>query len=244
LISLDPALTVKLLTFCNSASFGLSQKVDSVFAAIHLLGFRTIYRIVATTSARSLLVPPAKEEVAEPRQDPWSHAVLTAFAAQFVAEDVGIEPSTMFTAGLLHDLGRVILMRGFKLDYLRVEEEAGLDEKRLAEREAEAFGVTSAQVGGELLALWRFIPPIINAVKYRDNPIGAEDESVRRLSSCLHLSNELALSAGEGSNETSSGTALATVSMGILNRSAADMARYKLLIRENMKFIEAMCRLN
>lgn len=243
LISFDPALTVNLLSVCNSTSFGLRQKIDSVVAAVHQLGFRTVYRIVATTCAKGLLVSPTKTNNGTRSQpDPWRHAVLTAFAAQFVAEDIGIEPSTMFTAGLLHDLGRVVLMRGFKMDYLRLLEESGWDGAGLVERESETFGMTGAEVGGDLLALWQFIPPIVSAVRYQDNPMRAQDESGHRFAACLHLSNQLALSVDEILENKNAEAVPPPLSMFTLRRSAEDMSRYQVLIRENMKFIESMCR--
>ncbi len=244
LISFDPALTARLLGFCNSAFFGLSTRIDSVPEAVHQLGFRTVYRIVAGTVGGRLLTPSQRDADNFPGSW-WKHAVLTAFAAQFVADDIGAEPGAMFTAGLLHELGRVVLLQAFKGDYARLlEKEPGLTKSEVAEREMNAFGVTHAETGGRLLARWQFDAPIVSGVRFHNDPASASDETEQRFAACVHLSDELALSADPVNGEQVLAQAEPPISMAMLNLSPKNLSRYEGLITENMKFAEAMCQLN
>jgi HD-like signal output (HDOD) protein len=151
LVSVDPALTAQILKTCNSAFFSRSTSIDSVHDAVNQLGLQTVYCIVAGTTGSQLFT---STQPANSAADWWRNAVMTAFASQFVAEGVNAEPGAMFTAGLLHDFGKVLLWQAFQADYARLLEEPGLTEPEIAKREAAAFGIDHAEVGGRLLARW------------------------------------------------------------------------------------------
>lgn len=243
LISFDPALTAKLLSLCNSTYFGFPTQVGSVSEAVQQLGFQSVYRMVAATAAGRLLAPSHSTE-GNHQDDLWKHSVLTAFAAQFIAEDISAEPGTMFTAGLLHDLGRMVLMRTFQVEYARLMEEPGQTEAGFAARERSLFGMTHSEVGSALLTRWKFITPIISGVRFQNDPEEAGNDSARQFAACLHLSNALALSVVRAQKDQIVTQIEQPVSLSIVNRSPQDLTRYQYLITENMEFVEAMCRLN
>src|SRR6266436_755755 len=102
LISFDPGLTAKLLQTCNSALFGRPELVNDVAEAVDRLGFQMVYRVVAVVKGTQVLRPSKKSYGVEPGKL-WRHSVQSAFAAQFIAEDVGAESGLFFTAGLFRD---------------------------------------------------------------------------------------------------------------------------------------------
>jgi HD-like signal output (HDOD) protein len=237
MVSFDPALTAKLLTTCNSAFFARRVKIESVAGALQQLGLQTVYRIVASSTG-ALLFKPSSDSANSFANEWWRHSVMTAFAAQFVAEDMQVQTGAMFTAGLLQDIGRVVLLEEYKEDYVTLLTEDGLTESQLAGRESVAFGVNHSEIGGRLLEKWRFSPMMVLSVIARNDPLKAPDGNIRRMAACLHLGNSLAKSIEAGNDEVT-----VPVSVQILNRSAVDIVRYTDLIRENMNFVEALCRL-
>jgi len=243
LISFDPSLTAQLLMICNSAYFGRSSRIDTISDAVHRLGFQTTYRIAAGAAAGKLF-PKNRWGAEDPSALWWRNAVMTAFAAQFVADDFNAEPGTMFTAGLLHDIGRTVLLQSFKMVYVGLLEDPGLTDAEIVQREMSAFGMEHAEIGGRLLTRWRFSSMIANSVRAHDNPDKLPEGIYRHWAACLHLGVDLARSVDPENADKAILLDEPTISMKILNRSAEDVARYQYLIKENMRFVEAMCRLN
>ena len=107
LVAIDTILTAKLLRACNSVFFGSSQPVDDVSEAVQRLGFQTVCRTVAAISGAHCLKSSGADGPHADRL--WRHSVTAAFAAQFIAQDAALDSALLFTAGILHDLGKVIL---------------------------------------------------------------------------------------------------------------------------------------
>src|SRR6266487_3800432 len=139
LIAFDPALTAKLLQTCNSAFFGKSTPVNDVAEAVKRLGFRTVYRVVA--AVRGAHCFRQSEGTSLNAGELWRHCVTVAFAAQFVAEDIGAESGLLFTAGMLHDLGKLILAQAYKGDYVRLVTKTRRLGRPLFEQEKTSYGI-------------------------------------------------------------------------------------------------------
>ena len=107
IIALDPSLTSKLLQICNSAYFGQESEVNSVAEAVSRVGYQSVYLLVAMINGSGCFPHPAPVGVDAVKL--WRHSVLTAFHAKFLGESIDADGALLFTAGLLHDLGKVIL---------------------------------------------------------------------------------------------------------------------------------------
>src|SRR5437867_4153293 len=193
LIAFDPALTAKLLATCNSAFFGKSTPVDDVSEAVNRLGFQTVYRIVAAVRGGNCFR--ASEGTTSNSGELWRHCVTVAFAAQFVAEDIGADSGLLFTAGMLHDLGKVILAQAYKEDYARLVIETSRLGRTLFEQEKASYGVDHAEVCGRLLERWKFSPPLVASVRFHHDPSAAGE--ARRLAACVNLADTLAHSSAQ-----------------------------------------------
>lgn len=169
----DNVLTAKVLRICNSAASGLREPVLSVDQALMLLGFDLVFRIVCAVSFSGSLGgdPGLDAEV----NGLWSHSLSTAVAAEHLAEVEGYGnflPSTAFTAGLLHDLGRTILSR-----VLTPKDRADIRYKMNKESmprfmaERQVLGADHAEVGACLLKRWTLPELIVDAVADHHNPI-------------------------------------------------------------------------
>src|ERR1017187_3533362 len=151
IIAFDPALTSKLLQICNSAYFGQESEVNSVAEAVSRVGYQAVYLLVAMINGSNCFPMPSPPGVDAPRL--WQHSITTAFNTKFVAESAGADGNLLFTAGLLHDIGKVFLGR------VHPEEAAELFRKRSGaasvERETKTFDSTHPEVGAALLERWK-----------------------------------------------------------------------------------------
>lgn len=158
----DQALTGKMLRLANSAFFGQNRRVATIWRAVLLLGFSTVRNLalgVKVWDALSTGVPRQRVE------ELWAHAVAVAGTAKTLAGKLRSgDPDEAFTAGLLHDVGRLVLAMRFKDDYW--EATKGVGEREPVEaHERATFGVDHAEVGGWLLEAWALPPTIVELVR-------------------------------------------------------------------------------
>jgi putative nucleotidyltransferase with HDIG domain len=239
LITFDPGLTAKLLQTSNSALLGRGKPIDDVADAVNRLGFQTVYRIVASASAGQILRPGKGTYGVNP-EGFWKHSVMTAFAAQIIARDSTEDANLLFTAGLLHDVGRVILANAFKEGYADVVAKSGKGTAEAVALEKATYGLNHAEVGARLLARWKFSAPIISAVWFHHSPAAAGP--MQRFAACVNLADALAHSIDASGPVDLNGRPGHDVALKTLERTVDDLAGYQGQILENMQFVEALCR--
>lgn len=194
-IQTDAVLSAKLLRLCNSAAIGLRKSVASVEQAVFFLGFSEVQRLALALGLGGSLKRKTKGNEAE-AIELWRHAVLTAYAASLIAGEVrGIDahPSVAFTAGLMHDIGKLVLTEVATPELLaavRTKADAGKSE---CEAEQDVFGADHAAVGGALLEAWRMPPALIEPVANHHSPILKPEPG---LSVLVHLANCVAHQIG------------------------------------------------
>ncbi len=154
-IEKDPGLTANVLKLCNSAYYGLRREVGSVREALVRLGNQTVVTLAfAASMGRLLQVPVTAYRL--PRGQLWRHALAVGLlAARLVPpESDAVARNRAFTAGLVHDLGKLLLDRPLRQ---RLEQlPAGLDSRRLCQAERELLGFDHAQAGAALAESWNF----------------------------------------------------------------------------------------
>ncbi|HYR96844.1 MAG TPA: HDOD domain-containing protein [Candidatus Binatus sp.] len=162
IIERDQALTGKMLRLANSAFFGQSRRVATIPRAVVLLGFSTVRNLALGVKVWDAL----GSGIARNRlEELWLHAVAVAAATKAVAAKLRAgDPDEAFTAGLLHDVGRLVLAMRFREDYWRSTGGAGEIEP-VATLEAEHFGIDHGEVGGWILEAWSLPPAIVEAVR-------------------------------------------------------------------------------
>jgi putative nucleotidyltransferase with HDIG domain len=157
-IETDIALTARLLRLANSPYHGVPRQVANVSAAVVLLGFQSV-RALAVSSACGLL-----DDHDEVPRGYWRHSVATAAACSVVAERIGVPTADAFSAGLLHDLGAVLLHRCDPQKFALVQEEGGGLASDLLAAELREFGHTHSQVGSEAAEAWAFPKAFVEAI--------------------------------------------------------------------------------
>jgi putative nucleotidyltransferase with HDIG domain len=239
MIAVDPALTAKLLQTCNSAFFGRATAANDVTEALHRMGFRNVYRIVAVVSGMHCLRL-SRANIIDIAQL-WKHLVTTAFAGQFVAEDIGVDGGLLFTAGLLHDIGKLIMAEVFKTQYVRFISDARSLPQPVLEEERRRFNMDHAGVGARLLERWNFSPALVASVQFHHEPAAAGDQ--QRLGACMQLADSLAHSVEPIAPRQLLSAQQLEAALTLCALAPEDLSRYQDRIRENVAFVESMCRL-
>ena len=191
LISTDPALTARMLKLANSAYYGFPRRIGTINLAIVVLGFNTVRDLALSAS----LVD--RFDMNENRDDSglasfWSHSVKTAVAARMLqrlthSRVVG----EAFVAGLLHDIGRLVMARYLKVEHDRVQEELQATGRPIWEIEREEVGMSHSEVGGLLCRRWNLPENICEAITWHHHPTERDEHDT--LTSLIHMAEYLAL---------------------------------------------------
>jgi len=186
-IELDQALAAKTLRIANSSFYGMQSKVTSIPQAVSVLGFHSIRTVVTACALTSSFAPAAG---GFDFQAFWRHSLATAIAARLLAPHLGVNPETAFTAGLLHDLGTLVLVTRFPAEHALVRSYRQAHDCQMAEAELAVIGIDHAQVGSALAAYWKFPEAIQQAV--------ADHYAIDRLEAgglplAVHTANAVAL---------------------------------------------------
>lgn len=167
--SYDPGLTANFLKLANSAYFGIPSKISSVKQAIVLLGTNRLKEIILATSASKLLGEklPGYDLKAG---DLWRHSIAVSNAAVALAKFKKLsEPNNIFTYGLLHDIGKLVLGEFVKNQFKCINQLIS-NGVSLIVAENMVLGTDHAEIGAQILSQWRFPHDVVNAIRFHHNP--------------------------------------------------------------------------
>lgn len=193
-IEADAGLASRILRRLNSSYFGLSHTVGQIGAAINLLGIREV-RNLTLTSCLSKTFEPQSDYGTYRRRELWVHSVGVAAAARLVSRICGRgNPDEAYTAGLLHDVGLILLDQSLKRHFHAVLDR--LDERTPTCRiEEEVLTFDHATLGGFVAEQWRFPPQIVDAIAWHHAPAEYQGE-FRELVGVVSIANYLCSRAG------------------------------------------------
>lgn len=189
LIALDPALTARVLRLCNSVFFRGAEPVRDLDSAVLRLGFNEVYQIVAW-AINERLMSGAQSGYGFGQGDLWRHTAVAALAGKILARRAEANPNLLFTATLLHDIGKLALNAALEEDYAEVARQTEVEGRSFLEAEQAILGVNHAQVGGRLLERWEFPADLVEAVQHHHDPLQAGPHQV--LAAGVHLGDMLA----------------------------------------------------
>ncbi len=163
LISKDQVLTAKVLKLANSAFFGFSRKVGSLTQALVLLGFDVVKGLILTSSVFDLM----KGQSAEL----WRHSMAVATVSNIIATEIGMEEvEEVGLAGLLHDLGKVVLRVHMIEDRQSIDELVEVEEMPVRDAEREVLGFDHTQVGQWLAESWKLPEQLLEPIRWHHKP--------------------------------------------------------------------------
>lgn len=239
LIALDPVLTAKLLHYCNSVYFSGREPVSSVPEAIGRVGFQTIFALVSAVSGSKSFNPPAASGVDGTQL--WKHSLTTAFGCKFIAEDITEDGNLLFTAGLLHDIGRVVLAQAKGADYGQLLNQADDDGADATEREKSAYGFTHADVGACLMESWQLPAQLVQAVRFHHQPAAAG--AVKRTAAGVCVGNALAHCFEHPADHLGGADAELQRALKLLGLGNRHMELYDEQMQENWEFVNALIQM-
>ncbi len=195
LIEADAAIATKVLRSANSAYYGQSGRVATMTGALNLIGLKGLLEVVATAGAQRLLVGrlPGYGYEAE---ELWKHSLAVACGAKLLAlsKDPGIS-ETAYLAGLIHDVGRIILDRLVLEMKAEITEFMEREQKTFLDAETRFFGLNHARVAAEVCRKWKFPPVMALAIGWHHEPSKSNGDL---LSHILHMADNLAAMVGIG----------------------------------------------
>jgi putative nucleotidyltransferase with HDIG domain len=184
IISMDQALTAKLLRICNSAFFGQEEPITTVTDAVNRVGYQSIYLLAAMINGSNSFPVPSPQGVNTSKL--WRHSVATAFNAKYVAESAGLDSNLLFTGGLMHDIGKIVLAQLAGGKNLPPLHQPSTPES--LELEKKAVGCNHSELGAALLQKWGLPEPLITcAHHHHDAPA-----NFLKISACIAIGNALA----------------------------------------------------
>ncbi|MEZ4388090.1 MAG: HDOD domain-containing protein [Candidatus Krumholzibacteriia bacterium] len=172
-LSRDPALVARLIKVSNSSLYGGYQQTGSLDQAIVRLGTRTTRSVVVAASTRTLF-PLNRTRVGLLGRELWRHAVHTGLAARRVAEFTRrADPDEAFTAGVLHDLGKVIILLNRPDEFADVHRQLEAGTRDSIDAERERLGYDHGLVGERLLEAWGMPGNLVAVARWHHDPAGA-----------------------------------------------------------------------
>lgn len=182
-IGLDQALTARVLRVANSAFYGYPSRIASINEAVVVLGFSNV-RALAVAGGIIEQFSSAGQEGFD-RLAFWRHSIGTAVCARVLAERTGKNPDTAFTAGLLHDIGKLVMDISFPDDYDLVLKYCSRMDCEIAVAEREIIGADHSWIGHEVVKRWKFPLVIQQAIRYHNAP------KLEPLADLVHVANVL-----------------------------------------------------
>jgi len=153
-LATDISMASRVLQMANSPFFGARQKISSVSQAIFILGHSALRSLIITICTKGLFKKPGLME-----QKIWEHGVGAGMAARALAGKTGLmEKDDAFIGGLLHDVGRMILLVVYRNDYQSIFERAYNDTLTMEEvnvLERQEFGYDHSEIGARVVSKWR-----------------------------------------------------------------------------------------
>jgi putative nucleotidyltransferase with HDIG domain len=168
-ISKDPNLASKLLKIVNSAFYGFPSKIDTISRAVTILGTRQLTTLALGTSVLTIFkdIPPDLVDM----KSFWMHSVACGVAARMIAKYKNIaNTERLLVAGLLHDIGRIIIYKHLPDQGRKVLLHARRKGCLLRSAELEVLGSDHTQIGGRLIKKWQFPLVLEQALTYHHQP--------------------------------------------------------------------------
>jgi putative nucleotidyltransferase with HDIG domain len=189
-IESDQVLSAKVLKLVNSGFYGFSQPIATIPHAMVLLGFNVVKTLVLSTSVLDMM--------SQSMAGLWQHSLACARTCGIVARHLDMDdPEEISVAGLLHDLGKVVMEAHLKEEFEKVLSQVRDRNALFYEAEQEVMGVTHANIGAWLLQKWKLPGQIVDPIMHHHDfhPVRAHADRT----AVIHLSDILVRAEGYGS---------------------------------------------
>ena len=189
-ISVDPNLSTRVLKVVNSAYFGFPEPVENIARAVNMIGIAQLHNMVLGISAISSLALP--NDIL-PLNTFWRASLFSGVLARLLAEQMKLAGSEhMFIAGLLHEIGHLVLYAKFPLQALAAQRIAEDQGKQIHEAEMQVLGYHYGDIGAILMANWNLSKNLQSITRHQPDPATADENQVE--TALMHLAHACAQS--------------------------------------------------
>jgi putative nucleotidyltransferase with HDIG domain len=220
-IRYDPVLTAELLRMCNSAYYGVAREVESLDDAVRLLGTTKVFQLAMAAYTRAMLAAP-QEGYGLPAGALWTHSVTVALAGRLVAQRMNCpQLGLLFTAGLLHDCGKVVLNEFVRAEYAEIVRRVAEDRLSFCDVERQVLGYTHAEVGARVAEAWKLPASIVDCIRYHHEP--EQNTPPSAVVDAVHLADSVGLMLGVGAGDDGLAYRASAVALARHGLTAADL---------------------
>jgi putative nucleotidyltransferase with HDIG domain len=188
-VETDPALSLRILKMVNSAFYGFAHKIDSIAQAITILGRERLKQILIG-SVLSGVFGKMQNKVFH-MEDFWRHSVKTAILSRYLClqTDTSPQADALFTAGLLHDIGRLIMAKMIPEQTKQIQDSVDIDDQDIFHAEERLLGFTHCDVGAGFIKKWGLPDILAAAAQAHHNPEGITEYIVE--TGIVYVANNL-----------------------------------------------------
>ena len=192
----DQVLTAKVLRMANSVYYGYARRIYGISEALIILGFSTVRNLVLAASVYTVMDKELQGYFL-PKGDLWKHCMSTALIARSLAKKVNYElPDQAFIAGLLHDIGKIVLNTYMKESFNSVIEKVNQENIPFMDAEQQILGFDHAIVGSRVAEKWNLPQELVEAIANHHSPSRAEINP--KLTSLTHTADAASMAMGIG----------------------------------------------
>jgi putative nucleotidyltransferase with HDIG domain len=233
IIRIDPGLSANVFRIANSATWGAADKTASLLEAILRLGMREVYRLVIEIVTSPALKMP--DAFAFGRVDLWQHSLATAVAAQALAQHrTDEQPEFVFTAALLHDIGKTLLSRVAGEEYAEILRTCAETNTSVHAAEREAFQTDHTEVADRLLRAWKIPERMVSAVAGHHWPEKVREEN-RGLAALIYAGDVMAYRISQGNGFPSYAALPDKTALALIGVELQDLAGFEEEIVETLQ---------
>lgn len=185
-IALDHSVTAKLLRLANSSYYGNNSKVVTLQQATAMLGVKNVKNLIRMTALSNKF--PTASCPAFDFKAFWRHSVATAICAELISRALHMKHDFAFTAGLLHDIGKLVLVTAYPANYDQVLRHQKNADCLLIEAERSILHIDHVDAGVALATHWNFSEAVCDAIRGHHHP---EQENLNVLASVVHVANAI-----------------------------------------------------
>jgi putative nucleotidyltransferase with HDIG domain len=230
-ISQDPSLTSKLLKMVNSAIYGFPGRISSVSHGVVLLGLSVVKGLLLGVSVFELMQ--------ETMVGLWDHSLGCATLSRIIAKRKGLKDfEEIAVAGLLHDLGKVLLILLYPAEYSEAIEEAKREDLAISDAERDIFNATHANVGAWMGRKWNFPAQLVDIIEYHHKPHLAK--TARMETGIVHVSDVIIRARGFGHAGDYSLPMMNAAAWEALSLSEEDLKRVLLEMEDALEDTESI----
>jgi len=194
-ISYDQTLTAKVLRLANSSFYGMQSKIGSIPHAITVLGFNSVRSLVLAAAMVDTFADHASGDL--DHANFWKHAIGTALCAKVIAAHRGANQDQSFIAGLLHNIGRLVLATCSPQRYRDVLQRCAQRNEDLLTAEIHVFGIDHKTAGKAVLEYWKFPAAIVGTLSSGQDESPAQGDSAAIAAVADAIAYALDLSGGQ-----------------------------------------------